>query len=95
MIWQIYLFLKKLTNIFFHYKVDLERAAVANNNLLALETDVRLSFLQRRHLVTSFLTFKKAYDRTWRCEILKDFHDLGLKGNVPIFIQKFLHLRKF
>ncbi|GBN46755.1 hypothetical protein AVEN_193912-1, partial [Araneus ventricosus] len=35
------------------------------DNLLALETDVRLAFLQRKHLVAIFFDIEKAYDRTW------------------------------
>ncbi|GBN64791.1 putative RNA-directed DNA polymerase from transposon X-element, partial [Araneus ventricosus] len=65
------------------------------DNLLALETDIRLSFLQRKHLVAIFFDIEKAYDRTWRYGILKDLYDLGLRGNLPIFIKNFLQLRKF
>ncbi|GBN29183.1 putative RNA-directed DNA polymerase from transposon X-element, partial [Araneus ventricosus] len=65
------------------------------DNLLALETDVRLAFLQRKHLVAIFFDIGKAYDRTWKYGILKDLHDLGLRGNLPIFIKNFLKLRKF
>ncbi|GBM60255.1 hypothetical protein AVEN_248531-1 [Araneus ventricosus] len=38
---------------------------------------------------------EKAYDRTWRYGILKDLHDFNLRGNLPIFIQNFLKLRRF
>ncbi|GBN59803.1 putative RNA-directed DNA polymerase from transposon X-element [Araneus ventricosus] len=65
------------------------------DNLLALETDIRLAFLQRKHLVAVFFDIEKAYDKTWRYGILKDMHDTGLKGNLPIFIKNFLKLRKF
>ncbi|GBM39890.1 hypothetical protein AVEN_14871-1, partial [Araneus ventricosus] len=34
------------------------------DNLLALETDIRLSFLQRKHLVAIFFDIEKAYDHT-------------------------------
>ncbi|GBM73855.1 hypothetical protein AVEN_60625-1 [Araneus ventricosus] len=65
------------------------------DNLLALETDIRLAFLQRKHLVAIFFDIEKAYDRTWRYGILKDLHDFNLRGNLPIFIQNFLKLRRF
>ncbi|GBL91753.1 putative RNA-directed DNA polymerase from transposon X-element [Araneus ventricosus] len=65
------------------------------DNLLALETDIRLSFLQRKHLVAIFFDIEKAYDRSWRYGILKDLHDQGLRGNLRIFIKKFLKLKKF
>ena len=37
-----------------------------------------------------FFDFEKAYDTTWRYGILKDSHDLGLKGRLPLFIQSLL-----
>ncbi|GBM97109.1 putative RNA-directed DNA polymerase from transposon X-element, partial [Araneus ventricosus] len=65
------------------------------DNLLALETDIRLAFLQRKHLIAIFFDIEKAYDTTWRYGILKDLHDLGLRGNLPVFLNNFLQLRRF
>ncbi|GBN45610.1 RNA-directed DNA polymerase from mobile element jockey [Araneus ventricosus] len=65
------------------------------DNILALETDIRLAFLQRKHLVAIYFDIEKAYDRTWRYGILKDLYDSNLRGNLPIFIENFLCLRKF
>ena len=36
---------------------------------------------------------EKAYDTTWRYGILKDLHDLGLRGRLPVFIRSFLEDR--
>ncbi|GBN73656.1 RNA-directed DNA polymerase from mobile element jockey [Araneus ventricosus] len=84
------------TNKFLHpFQSGFRKGRSTIDNLLALETDIRLSFLQRKHLVAIFFDIEKAYDRTWRYGILKDLHDLGLKGNLPIFIRNFLKLRKF
>ena len=30
---------------------------------------------------------EKAYDTTWRYDILKDIHKLGLRGRLPTFIE--------
>ncbi|GBO43134.1 putative RNA-directed DNA polymerase from transposon X-element [Araneus ventricosus] len=65
------------------------------DNILALETDIRLAFLQRKHLVAIYFDIEKAYDRTWRYGILQDLYDSNLRGNLPIFIENFLRLRKF
>ncbi|GBN69716.1 putative RNA-directed DNA polymerase from transposon BS [Araneus ventricosus] len=65
------------------------------DNILALETDIRLAFLQRKHLVAIYFDIEKAYDRTWRYGILKDLYDSNLRGNLPIFIENFLRLRRF
>ncbi|GBO18789.1 hypothetical protein AVEN_102122-1 [Araneus ventricosus] len=58
------------------------------DNLLALETDIRLAFLQRKHPVAVFFDIEKGYDYTCIYGILKDLHDFNLSGNLPIFIQK-------
>ncbi|GBO22671.1 hypothetical protein AVEN_230200-1 [Araneus ventricosus] len=65
------------------------------DNLLALETDIRTTFLKRQHLVAIFFDIEKSYDRTWRYGILQDLFNCNLRGNLPIFIQNFLSLRQF
>ena len=42
-----------------------------------------------------FFDLSKAYDTTWKYGIMKDLHKLGLRGNLPIFIQNFLTERTF
>ena len=37
---------------------------------------------------------EKAYDTTWRYGILRDLHELGLKGRLPVFIKSFLADRR-
>ena len=36
-----------------------------------------------------------AYDTTWKYGILKDLHNMGLRGNLPIFVGNFLSDRTF
>ncbi|GBM46239.1 RNA-directed DNA polymerase from mobile element jockey [Araneus ventricosus] len=38
---------------------------------------------------------EKAYDRTWRYGIMRDLYRIGLRGNLPIFIENFLGTRTF
>ena len=42
-----------------------------------------------------FFDLQKAYDTTWKYGILKDLHNMGLRGNLPIFIGNFLSDRTF
>ena len=47
-------------------------------------------------LLTKNMPFlQKAYDTTWKYSILKDLHNIGLKGHLPNFIKKFLGNRNF
>ena len=64
-----------------------------NDHLIRLETFIRDAFVNREHVVSVFFDLEKAYDTTWRYGILKDLHDLGRKGRLPLFIQSFLEDR--
>ena len=56
------------------------------DHLICLETFIRDAFIQNQHLVAVFFDFQKAYDTTWKHGIQQDLHDVGLRGNLPIFI---------
>ena len=62
---------------------------------MRLETFIRDAFIQNQHLVAVFFDLQKAYDTTWKHGILQDFHDMGLRGNLPIFIGNFLSDRTY
>ena len=64
-----------------------------NDHLIRLETFIRDAFVNREHVVSVFFDLEKAYDTTWRYSILKDLHDLGLRGRLPVFIRGFLEDR--
>ena len=55
----------------------------------------RETFIKREHLVAVYFDLEKAYDTTWRCGVMKDLHEAGLRGKMPIFITIFLINRKF
>ena len=42
-----------------------------------------------------FFDLEKAYGTTWKYGIMKDVHDIGLKGRLPLFLQNFLTDREF
>ena len=42
-----------------------------------------------------FFDLEKAYDTTWKHGILQNIHEMGLRGRLPIFIEKFLANRTF
>ena len=60
------------------------------DNLVRLETFIRDAFIKKEHVVAVFFDLEKAYDTTWRYDILKDIHKLGLRGRLPTFIENFL-----
>ena len=66
-----------------------------NDHLVRLETFIREAFIKKEHLVSVFFDLEKAYDTTWKYGIMKDVHDIGLKGRLPLFLQNFLTDREF
>ena len=65
------------------------------DQLVRLESFVREAFIQKQHATAILFDLEKAYDTTWKFDILKDFHDTGLRGRLPLFIAGFLSDRKF
>ena len=65
------------------------------DQLVRLESFVREAFIQKQHVTAIFFDLEKAYDTTWKYGILKDLHDAGLRGRLPLFIAGFLSDRKF
>ena len=60
-----------------------------------LETFVREAFIKKEHLTAVFFDLEKAYDTTWKFDIMHDLSDFGLKGRLPHFIDNFLSNRNF
>jgi len=67
----------------------------STDHLVRLETFVREAFVQRQHCVAVFFDLEKAYDTTWKYGVMKDLHDAGLRGRLPLFIEGFLSDRQF
>ncbi|MEL6986791.1 MAG: reverse transcriptase domain-containing protein [Bacteroidota bacterium] len=63
--------------------------------LIRLEASICEAFAARKHHVTVFFDLEKAYDTAWRYGILKELHEIGLRGPLPLFIKAFLYRRTF
>ena len=65
------------------------------DQLVRLETYIKDALAKGEHAIAIFFDLKKAYDTTWKYGIMRDLHNMGLRGNLPIFIQNFLSERVF
>ena len=65
------------------------------DHLVRFETFIREAFINKQHVVSVFFDVESAYDTTWKYGILRDLHDFGLRGRLPIFIAAFLNERLF
>ena len=62
------------------------------NHLDHLKAFIREAFIKKKKRST-FFDLDKAYDSTWKYDIMKDLHNLGLRGRLPSYQQ--LSLRNF
>lgn len=60
------------------------------DHLIRIESFLQDTFIKKVHAVAVFFDLEKAYDTTWRYDVLKDLYEIGLRGNWPIFISNFL-----
>ena len=63
--------------------------------LVALEMYIREAFAAGKFVISVFFDLEKAYDTTWRYHIMKELHDEGFRGNLPIAIKKIIENRTF
>ena len=82
-------------NIITNFQSGFRHQRSINDHLVRLETFIREAFIKKEHLVSVFFDLEKAYDTTWKYGIIKDAHDIGLKGRLPLFLQNFLTDREF
>ena len=66
-----------------------------NDRLVRLESFISDAFVKKEHCVTIFFDLEKAYDTTWKYGIMKDLHNIGLRGCLANFISNFLSDRSF
>ena len=59
------------------------------DHLILLETFIKEAFIRKQHLTAVFFDLEKAYDTTWKYGIMRDLHDLGLRGRLLMFIKTF------
>lgn len=67
----------------------------SQDQLLALYTLIQESFSQHRYVLTIFFDCSKAFDRSWHYKVLKQLHDWGFWGHLPLLIKSFLSSRLF
>ena len=65
------------------------------DHLIRLETYIREAFGRDEQAIAIFFDLEKAYDTTWKYGILKDLHDMGIRGYLAQYIIKFLDNRVF
>ena len=65
------------------------------DHLVRFDSYIRNAFAKKEHVLAIFFDLEKAYDTTWKHDILSDLYDLDFRGHLPTFIDGFLSHRLF
>ena len=60
------------------------------DHLIRMDTFMRKGFANEEKVISIFFDLEKAYDKTRRYGIMRDLHEAGLRGRIPMFIDKIL-----
>ena len=80
-------------NIIVDYQFGFQKNKSTLDPLVQLDYAIRNTIIEDEYLVVVFLDLEKAYDMVWAFGLLQDLVDIGLKGNLPIFVSNFLQNR--
>ena len=75
------------------YQFGFQKNKSTLDPLVQLDYAIRNTIIEDEYLVVVFLDLEKAYDMVWAFGLLQDLVNIGLKGNLPIFISNFLQNR--
>ena len=82
-------------NLLNPYQSGFRQGRSTTDHLVRLESYIKEGFAQKEHVLGVFFDLEKAYDTTWKHGILRNIHEMGLRGRLPTFIEKFLANRTF
>ena len=82
-------------NVFTSAQCGFRKHRSAVDHILALDTEVRTCFIQRKHLGAVFFDIEAAYDTVLREGIIKKLFRYGIRGRMGSFIKGFLSHRLF
>ena len=78
------------TNTIANHQFGFQKGRSTLDPLTQLEYAIRETQIEGDFLIAVFLDIEKAFDMVWAHGLLKELHNLGFRGNLPIFIQHFL-----
>ena len=77
------------------FQYGYRRGRSTTDALVSLEMYIRNAFAKQESVTSVFFYLEKAYDTTWRYNILRELHNIGLRGNLPLCIKNFFQSRAF
>ena len=85
----------KKTNYFSVSQYGYRKLRSTLDPLTLLDADIGKAFASNSYVTAIFFDIEKAYDKTWKYQILRELHCAGLRGFLPLNIKQFLRNRTF
>ena len=82
-------------NVLTPFQYGIRKKRSTGDVLARVESDVLNAFAEGKHLVAILIDISKAYDTTWKCNILMKIYNYGIRGPLAHFIKNFLRDRQF
>ena len=80
-------------NILQPYQSGFRSSRSTMDPLVCLTSSIQNAINDKSHCLAVFLDIQKAFDSVWHCGLLEKLRKIGLSGNLPCFIPKFLNNR--
>ena len=85
----------EVNGILTKFQAGFRKNRSANDQLVHFESLLRDAFINKAHVVSIFFDLEKAYDTAWKHDVVKDMHESGLRGYLPVFVENFMRDREF
>ena len=83
------------TNAITPTQTGAERGRSTLEPLIQMEEHIREAFCSKKTTIAIYFDIERAYDSTWRHQILKKMQEVGIKGQLGTFIKNFMKDRSF
>ena len=77
------------------YQFAFQKGRSTLDSITLLEEHIKRNFVQRKITGAILFDIEKAYDRTWKHQVLGKMKSVGMEGELPKWIQNFLNNRSF
>ena len=77
------------------FQTGFRKGRSTGDNILRLTYSIQRGFDQKQHTVAAFLDLTKAYDKVHPSALLYQIHNIGIRGNLAVFLKNFLQPRSF
>lgn len=82
-------------NLISNEQIGFRKHRTTTDHHIILKSEIRKAFKNKQHLISIYFDLERAFDTTWRYNIIKNLQNDNVEGNIIHFIKNFLSNRTF